>query len=264
MTYYDLTIEKYQRMMEALEETGDELAAQATLLAILDDCPVDDILDLPLSAYKAKAAGLSFLGEPLNPKPVCPKTLAIGKEVFEAVRDVRKFTAGQYIDYNTLIKSEDFNQVIHNVLACFFVPKGKDYGKDYDIMEVAEKIRRNVSIGFAMDVCFFFSKEVNSFNQQYAGLFGLDDKDEDEEGGQGDETEAEGGGGEDGGIEGFFQRWNWFYNLDVVSDTLRISWDEVLQKSVVEFLNILSYRKDRNNWEKESIRRANNINGRDY
>ena len=158
MTYYDLTIEKYQRMMEALKDNGDDLATQATLLAILDDCSEDDILDLPLSAYKMKVAGLSFLGEPLNPKPVCPKTLAIGKEVFEAVRDVRKFTAGQYIDYNTLIKSEDFNQVIHNVLACFFVPKGKDYGKDYDIMEVAEKIRRNVSIGFAMDVCFFFQK----------------------------------------------------------------------------------------------------------
>ena len=158
MTYYDLTIEKYQRMMEALKDNGDDLATQATLLAILDDCSEDDILDLPLSAYKMKAAGLSFLLEPLNPKPVCPKTLAIGKEVFEAVRDVRKFTAGQYIDYNTLIKSEDFNQVIHNVLACFFVPKGKDYGKDYDIMEVAEKIRRNVSIGFAMDVCFFFQK----------------------------------------------------------------------------------------------------------
>lgn len=52
--------------------------------------------------------------------------------------------------------------------------------------------------------------------------------------------------------------------MDAVSETLRISWDEVLQKSVVEFLNILSYRKDKHNWEKESIRRANNINGRTY
>ena len=50
--------------------------------------------------------------------------------------------------------------------------------------------------------------------------------------------------------------------MDAVSETLRISWDEVLQKSVVEFLNILSYRKDKNNWERESIRRATNKNGR--
>ena len=52
--------------------------------------------------------------------------------------------------------------------------------------------------------------------------------------------------------------------MDAVSETLRISWDEVLAKSVVEFLNILAYRKDKHNWEKESIRRAANKNGRTY
>ena len=106
----------------------------------------------------------------------------------------------------------------------------------------------------------FFSDAVNSFNKLYAGLFGLDDEDADMEGkGQGDEDEAEDSADQDSGVEGFFQRWSWFYNTDAVSETLRISWDEVLQKSVVEFLNILSYRKDKNNWEKESIKRASKI-----
>ena len=110
----------------------------------------------------------------------------------------------------------------------------------------------------------FFSNEVNSFNQQYAGLFGLNDKDTDEEGKQGDETEDEDSLGEDTAVEGFFQRWSWWHNVDAVSETLRISWDEVLAKSVVEFRNILSYRKEKNNWERESIRRATNKNGRTY
>ena len=110
----------------------------------------------------------------------------------------------------------------------------------------------------------FFSNEVNTFNKSYAGLFGLNDKDKDEKSKQGDETEDEGSGGEDTAVEGFFQRWSWWHNVDAVSETLRISWDEVLAKSVVEFLNILAYRKDKHNWEKESIRRANNINGRTY
>lgn len=47
--------------------------------------------------------------------------------------------------------------------------------------------------------------------------------------------------------------------MDAVSETLRISWDEVLQKSVVEFLNILAYRKDRTAWEKDSIKKATKI-----
>lgn len=44
-----------------------------------------------------------------------------------------------------------------------------------------------------------------------------------------------------------------------MSETLRISWDEVLQKSVVEFLNILAYRKDKNAWEKDSIKKINKL-----
>lgn len=106
----------------------------------------------------------------------------------------------------------------------------------------------------------FFSDEVKAFNKSYAGLFGLYDEDTDEKDKeQGSEDEDEGGGDEASGIEGFFQRWSWYYNIDIVSETLRISWDEVLQKSIVEFLNILSYRKDKNNWEKESIKKASKI-----
>ena len=110
----------------------------------------------------------------------------------------------------------------------------------------------------------FFSNAVNTFNKSYAGLFGLNDEDTDAEGKQGDQAKDEDSLGEDTAVEGFFQRWGWWHNVDAVSETLRISGDEVLQKSVVEFLNILSYRKDKNNWERESIRRATNKNGRTY
>lgn len=171
MTYYDLTIDKYLQIKEALENIEDELNAQVTLLSILNECTEDDLLDLPLTEYHKKVADLAFLSEPLNPKPNCPKTITIDKEIYEVVRDVKQFTAGQYIDYNTLIKSEDFYSVIPNILACFFIPKGKDYGKDYDIMEVANKIRYNVSIGLAMDVCFFFQmRSIRSINRMLDSL----------------------------------------------------------------------------------------------
>lgn len=171
MTYYDLTIDKYLQIKEALENIEDELNTQVTLLSILNECTEDDLLDLPLTEYHKKVADLAFLSEPLNPKPNCPKTITIDDEVYEVVRDVKQFTAGQYIDYNTLIKSEDFYSVIPNILACFFIPKGKDYGKDYDIMEVAKKIRNNVSIGLAMDVCFFFQmRSIRSINRMLDSL----------------------------------------------------------------------------------------------
>jgi len=40
-----------------------------------------------------------------------------------------------------------------------------------------------------------------------------------------------------------------------VAETLRLSWDDVLRKSIVEFLNILAYRKDKGAWERDSIKK---------
>ena len=171
MTYYDLTIDKYLQIKEALENAEDDLNTQVTLLSIINECTEDELLDLPLGDYHRKVADLAFLSESIKPRPNCPKTITIDKEVFETVRDVKQFTAGQYIDYNSLIKNDDFYSVLPNILACFFIPKGKDYGKDYDIMEVAKKIRYNVSIGLAMDVCFFFQMQsIRSINRMLDSL----------------------------------------------------------------------------------------------
>lgn len=171
MTYYDLTIDKYLQIKEVLENATDDLSTQVALLSVLNECTEDDLLDMPLPEYKDKLADLAFLSQPLEPKPNCPKTITIDKQVFEAVRDIKQFTAGQYIDYQNLIKADDFYSIIPNLLAVFFIPKGKDYGKDYDIMEVAEKIKNNVSIGFALDVCFFFQQQsINSINRTLDSL----------------------------------------------------------------------------------------------
>ena len=132
---------------------------QVAMLCVINECGEDDLLDLPLNEYKRKAAELSFLRQSPQPRPQCPKTITIDKEVYESIRDIKKLTAGQYIDYQSLLKSEDFYSIIPNILAIFFVPKGKDYGKGYDIMDEVEKIRNNISIGFALDVCFFFQMQ---------------------------------------------------------------------------------------------------------
>ena len=41
--------------------------------------------------------------------------------------------------------------------------------------------------------------------------------------------------------------------MDVVSETCRCSWDEVFRMTAIEFLNILSYRKDKSEKEREEI-----------
>ena len=41
--------------------------------------------------------------------------------------------------------------------------------------------------------------------------------------------------------------------MDAVSETCRCSWDDVFRMSAIEFLNILSYRKDKMEKEKADI-----------
>ena len=63
------------------------------------------------------------------------------------------------------------------------------------------------------------------------------------------ETEQEQEGGDDGensaGGDGFAAKWGWVANVDAVAETCRCDWDKVWQMTITEFLNLLSYRKDK-------------------
>jgi len=48
-------------------------------------------------------------------------------------------------------------------------------------------------------------------------------------------------------------KWGWIANIDAVSETCRISWDDTVRLSAVEFLNILSYRKDKAKMEEARL-----------
>ena len=47
--------------------------------------------------------------------------------------------------------------------------------------------------------------------------------------------------------------YTWLQCIDIVSETLRISWHEVYRISVIEFLNILAYNKEKTRKEKEVL-----------
>ena len=49
--------------------------------------------------------------------------------------------------------------------------------------------------------------------------------------------------------------YTWLGCIDVVSETLRISWHEVYRISVIEFLNMLAYNKEKIRKEKEALKR---------
>ena len=98
----------------------------------------------------------------------------------------------------------------------------------------------------------FFSAEISEFNKRFPNLFGLEDKEDDEEDeGRDSEEEHDGSQGEDEAAEGFGAKWNFIILVDEVSETTRIPWDQVFLMEIGEFLTIVCYARDKAEHQKK-------------
>lgn len=160
-TYKELTIRQYLQIKGICRECDNNLEIQARLIAILSGMNMDEVWALPLPEYQKMARQTAFLLNESKPKARCPKEVVIDGVVCGIETRVAKLTASQYIDYVNLSKKND-DHLLPNILACFIVPKGKTYGKDYDIDALAEKIADTLDMDTTLGICFFFRKKYRS------------------------------------------------------------------------------------------------------
>lgn len=152
--YNSLTIKKYLDIKEVLEMNIEEIDKQVSLIAILSDMDENDVYNLPLPEFQELNKKTEFLNE-LPQTRNYPKTkYKLGGLELETVLDMRDVTAGQYIDYQTFVKDTD--KYLVELLSVFLVPKGKKYNDGYDILEVQNAIRENLSIVEAISMSAFF------------------------------------------------------------------------------------------------------------
>ena len=89
----------------------------------------------------------------------------------------------------------------------------------------------------------FFFEQLEQFNSGYVGLFGKADEEVEE-----DAKER---------VEGFEKFWGWFVVLDRLSNSDRTKYDFFLNMNVVEFLNCISFLKDKTEYENNRIELLN-------
>lgn len=157
-SWKDITIEVYNKIKELKTDENIEdnlLDINVKLLSILCDVDEDTITDLPITDFSNLVSKTEFLKD--MPKYTIESTYKVGDRVFDVQTNLRAMTTAQFIDFQTLVKEQDKN--LSNLLACFMLPKGKKYGEDYDIIEVAEYLKKNMSIATARSVMFFFTLE---------------------------------------------------------------------------------------------------------
>lgn len=156
-SYNKLSIGKFLEIQEVDFISMEEIDIQATLIAILNDMTEDEVMELPLDEYKNYVRKLKFLAIKPEHKSNIPKSVKLGGKEYTVITDIRKMTAGQYIDYQNYLTHKD-NKYLPHILSCFIIPKGEKYGES-DLSEIIETIKNELPINIALSMSAFFLKK---------------------------------------------------------------------------------------------------------
>ena len=162
-SFNQVSIKLYRKLKEVTEDPSkSELVKSVEIVALLNDKTVDEVLHLPIPEFNSLVAETSFLDHPKleNPKATAPRFIKIGDQKFSLELDVYKWSTARFIDFQTFIKegSRPEDKMYCNALACILVPEGKEYGKDYDPLEVARLIEDSLDIITANQVFFYWKR----------------------------------------------------------------------------------------------------------
>lgn len=161
-SYDELTVGKYVEIRELLRSDGlSEFDVQSQIMAILQDKPIEEVLNYSLPKYSEYVRQMDFLMERPENKAVRPNTLNINGKKYNVVKRIEDINAAQYIDYQTYLKKEDPDSYIAEILSIFIIPDDKRYNEGYDILDVIKDIKEHLSVTVCFNICFFFlQKEI--------------------------------------------------------------------------------------------------------
>lgn len=153
----EVNIKTYKSLMSVADEEN-EIDAEIKILSILCGVDEEEILNLQISEYQELRAEAQWIADKPVVKAYAPKTMKINKKKYDVYSDVSKITTAQYIDFQSYLKQNKLDRYLSYILACFIVPKGKQYG-EVPIDEVVKEIEEYVSVYDAQCMFFFFIVE---------------------------------------------------------------------------------------------------------
>ena len=157
--YRKLPIGKYLDIVNLCETEMDDVDRKVKIVGILTGLTDDEVLALPITEFTECCAKAKFLDKqcPENLIPAVSRSYPVGGFVLLPVTDMRKITTAQYIDFKAFEKDKEHKFV--EMLSCFLVPRGQDYNEGYDILDVHNAIREEMSVAEVLALLAFFFKE---------------------------------------------------------------------------------------------------------
>lgn len=158
--YHNLPIGKYLNAINAMMKKEDDMDAHVAMIASLEGITDDEAYNMPLPQYQELSERYAFMIHEL------PKSSNKIKDVYRLggmeltpIKDVKKFTAAQYIDYQQLSKEDG---KIVELLSCLLVPKGCTYANGYDLADAQKAISEHLSVLEVSDLSAFFLRKLKS------------------------------------------------------------------------------------------------------
>lgn len=117
-------------------QPGEDYYYDLQLISILSGIPVPDLEAMPIANFQDIKSKVAWVKN--TPMPdIHERTRYVidgpGKFwVFRVELDIRKWTAGQYIDYQHLGGNTETPEAMAAVLCCYLIPVGHTYGDGYD------------------------------------------------------------------------------------------------------------------------------------
>ena len=142
--WYSISGEKYWQIIDILQSEDDDITKQAELVATIEGISVDEVLNMPIQESAKKVKSLAFLNEFPMKEYHSLKTLVMDGKTYDVITDMSKLTTAAFIDYQTYTKLS-FRDAYDKILSCFIIPAGFTYNDGYDVAEVQQIIRKNLS-----------------------------------------------------------------------------------------------------------------------
>ena len=137
MTDLDRSIEIYAILSDNKDEARDKLL----------NMPIDELgkelskVQFIINKYKSKIPDTEY---------------TIDGNKYTVQLNLKSMTAAQYIDFQNFYK--DYEKNFKYIFLCFLIPKGKKYGEDYDVMELADSLYDKIPITIVTDIMIFFCR----------------------------------------------------------------------------------------------------------
>lgn len=158
-SWRNISINDYFRIRDIIEDSSlEDYDKEVELTALMCGCSEEEVWALPVDEFKKIQSSTLWLSnaelKPLD--KVKYSSIVINGSKYSIDTDLHKFTVAQYVDFQAFWSKKDDKAHIGNLLACFIIPKGKEYADGYDTQALANDICSFLDIQTAYEIIGFF------------------------------------------------------------------------------------------------------------